>query len=110
VSATGSAIIIDAYGDCFLSGYNAKGDGEWNHFHNQCRDEVVAIGKRCGVHIELEKGRSAFVDGERRPVDILARCGRKLAGGRSRMDTKAKPLPTPTLPQPTQNTRGSLRH
>ena len=71
IACTGAPIIIDAFGDCFLSQYNAKGDGEWNQLHNNVRDRLADCGRNCGVHTETEKGRSAFIDGKRRPADVL---------------------------------------
>jgi hypothetical protein len=76
VARTGQAVIIDAFGDCFLSVYNAKEDNEWNIFHNALRDAVADIGRRCGAHVQTEKGwRRAFdaAKDQHRPADVLLR-------------------------------------
>jgi hypothetical protein len=74
---TGKPIAIDAYGDCFLSGYCAIDDNEWNIFHNACRDTVADCGRRGGAHIQTEKGRSTAAGSKRRLADILVRGSHK---------------------------------
>jgi len=74
---TGAPTVIDAYGDCFLSGSCAIDDNEWNICHNAFWGTVADCGRRGGARIQTEKGRSKVAGSKRRLADILVRGSHK---------------------------------
>jgi hypothetical protein len=60
--------IIDALGDCFMSGYKAPLDAEWYNFHNALCRALATFASQAGVVNKLEGGKVR--GSKKRPGDV----------------------------------------